>query len=260
MAAPNLIGLPRPPLHFSQLKSMAQSPMHYQHALSVRREETRQMRLGSALDAGVFGTRNVVVYPGDRRGKAWKEFEAAHPGDIIITAKEEPQVAGMARALLSRPDALELLRGERQKTLDWTLAGRACQGTPDAFTPDRIADLKSCESSSPERFPYKARRFGWIAQLAWYVEGLVQSGHARPAKSYLVAVESTAPHPVTVFELTERALEQGTRTWRLWFERLRACEESNAWPAYAESFVPLDVPEENDSFSLTIGGEEMEIE
>lgn len=261
MAAPRLIGLPRPPLHFSTLKAMALSPMHYAHLNAVGREETRSLRLGIALDAGVFSTRPVVVYQGDRRGAKWKDFEAVQdPAAVIITAKEEPLVAGMARALLSRPDALELLRGTRQKTIDWTIAGRPCQGTPDAFTPERITDLKTSRTAHPERFPYEARRYGYLAQLAWYATGLELAGYPRPKRGYIVAVESAPPHPVTIFELTERALEQGERTWRLWFERLRACEESNAWPPYAEYAVPLDAPDDAEGFSLTIDGQETEVE
>ncbi len=259
MAATRLVGLPRPPVRFSNLKYIAQSPMHYAHHNAVGREETRSLRLGTALDAGVFGG-DVLVYPGERRGKAWKEYEAANTGTTIITAKEEPLVSGMARALLSRPDALELLRGERQKTITWSIAGRECQGTPDAFTDERIADLKTTRTAHPDRFQYEARRFAYVAQLSWYISGLEIAGYPRPRRAFIVAVESAPPHPVTIFELTERAVEQGHRTWRLWFEQLRACEESNAWPPYSECAVPLDVPENDDGFTLKIGGEEVEID
>lgn len=262
MAAPILVGLPRPPLHFSQLKAMGLSPMHYEHRLKVGREETRSLRLGIALDAGTFGTREVVVYQGDRRGAKWKEFEAlnAGPDKIIITAKEEPIVEGMARSLLARPDALELLRGTRQQTIQWSILGRECEGTPDSFTEHRVTDLKTTRTAHPERFPREARKFGYTAQLSWYRHGLHAAGFPRPDRAFIVAVESVPPHPVTIFELTERALELGERTWRLWFERLRACEESNAWPPYTESFVPLDAPEDSEGFSLTIGGEEVEVD
>lgn len=259
MAAPRLVGLPRPPLHFHQLKAMGQSPMHFEHALRVGRKETVSLRYGIALDAGVFATREVVVYQGERRGAKWKEFEQASPGKVIITAKEQPIVEGMARSLLARPDALELLRGERQKTINWSILGRECEGTPDSFTEHRVTDLKTTRTAHPERFPWEARRFGYTAQLSWYRHGLQAAGFPRPDRAFIVAVESVPPHPVTIFELTERALDLGERTWRLWFERLRACEESNAWPPYTESFVPLDAPEE-EGFALTIGGEEVEID
>ena len=247
------------PVRFSRLKSMARSPMHYQYELKHEREDTKALRLGRALDARIFGTTPVACFDGQRRGKEWAAFAQANAGAICLNNGEAAQVNGMYESIMRRQDALDLLEGERQQVLHWSLSGRACQGTPDAFTDYRIVELKTCRTSDPNRFVWDARRFGWNAQLSWYQEGLLQSGRPRPDTAYIVAVESIAPHPVTVFVLTDRALDQGNRTWRLWFERLRACEESDAWPAYVEQAVLFDVPEEDNGLSLLIGGEEVEV-
>lgn len=250
----------RPPLHFSQLKAMATSPLHYHHALQVAREDTKSLRMGRAVDAILFGTCGVVDFNGQRRGKEWLAFAEANAGAICLNATEAAQVRGMARALEAHRDAMFLLSGTRQKTIRWKFAGRECEGTPDSFYPTILADLKTDMSTHPDRFQWRGRRFAYHAQLVWYAEGLVQCGLAKPETLCIVAVESKAPHPVTVFELTERAKDEGARTWRLWFERLRVCEESNTWPAYTESRVPFDVPDADDGFSLKIGGEEVEID
>lgn len=261
MAATHPIGqLGLSPVHFSDLKRMAQSPLHYAHGLEHRREETKALRLGRAVDALCFGTCGVVGYDGQRRGKEWAAFAAANAGSICLNKTEHEQALGMSDALERHSEALDLLSGERQKLIEWEISGRACAGTPDAFTDGRIAELKTCRTAHPDRFVWDARRLAYHAQLAWYLDGLIHSGRARPSTAYIVAVESSAPHPVTVFCLTDRALDQGARTWRLWFERLRACEESNAWPPYVESAVLFDVPEEDDGFALKIGGEEVEID
>ena len=261
MSAAQPIGRPGlPPVHFSDLKRMAQSPLHYAYSLEHKREDTKALRLGRAVDALLFGTCGVVGFDGQRRGKEWAAFASANAGAICLNKTEHDLVLGMADSVERHPEALELLGGERQKLIEWSLAGRDCAGTPDAFTAGRITELKTCRTAQPERFPWDARRLGYHAQLAWYMEGLVQSGRARPSTAHIVAVESMAPHPVTVFVLTDRALDQGMRAWRLWFERLRACEESDAWPAYSESAVLFDVPEENEGFTLKIDGEETEVE
>lgn len=259
-AALHLVGSrPLVPLRFSRLKRIGQSPQHYAHALDVPETETKSLRMGRAVDALVFGTSKVVPYDGQRRGKAWEAFAQANASAICLNKAEWEQVAGMARALEDRPDALDLLSGNRQQTIRWTFSGRECEGTPDAFTDTRLADLKTTRTAHPERFIWEARRYAYHAAADWYGGGLLLSGRQKPRESFLVAVESIAPHPITVFALTDRALEQGARLWRLWFERLRACEESDAWPGYAESVVPFDLPDE-DPLVLKIDGEELDVE
>jgi len=248
------------PVRFSRLKAMATSPLHYRYGLDVEREDTKSLRMGRAVDAILFGTCGVVDYNGQRRGKEWAAFAAANAGAICLNNTEAALVRGMAAALEANSDAMFLLSGTRQKTIHWRYSGRECQGTPDSFHPTILADLKTDTTAHPDRFQWRGRRFAYHAQLAWYAEGLLLSGHAKPETICIVAVESKPPHPVTVFELTDRAKDEGARTWRLWFERLRVCEESDVWPAYAQSRVPFDVPEADDGFSLKIGGEEVEIE
>jgi hypothetical protein len=236
--------------------------MHYLYDREHARADTKALRLGRAVDALLFGTCGVVGFDGARRGPEWKAFAEANAGAICLNKTEHDQVLGMSAELEKHPEALRLLgTGSRQKTLKWKLGSRDCEGTPDVFSKDNLVELKTCRTSDPRRFVWDARKFAWHAQLAWYREALVQSGLASPAFVYIVAVESKAPHPVTVFELTDRALDEGNRTWRLWFERLRASEESDAWPAYSQRIEPFDVPEDdNGGFSLRIGGEDVEIE
>lgn len=263
MSAAHPIGRPGiDPIHFSQLKAMGQSALHYKHRLENAMAETKALRLGRAVDALLFGTCGVVGFDGQRRGKEWAAFAQANAAAICLNKTEHDQVMGMAGAIERHGEAMALLStGERQKLIEWQFSGRACAGTPDVFTDGRIVELKTCRSSDPRRFVWDARRLGHHAQLSWYMEGLLQSGRARPHTAFIVAVESLAPHPVTVFVLTDRALDQGMRAWRIWFEQLRVCEESDAWPPYVEQAVPFDLPEEEEGGTkLVIGGEEVEID
>lgn len=154
---------------------------------------------------------------------------------------------------------MELLTGDRQQVTRWAMNGRSCQGTPDVFLRNRVVELKSTRSANPDWFQYDARKLAYHAQLAWYANGLVQAGRIDPnPKLFIVAVESTAPYPVTIFELTPQAVEAGNKLWRLWFERLLVCEASNTWPAYTEAVVPFDVPDTGE-FILKIEGEDVEV-
>lgn len=247
------------PIRFSHLKLMAKSPLHFRYAADEAGEQTLSMRLGSFSHALLFG-QPLAVYTGKvRRGKEWDEFEAAHTGKAIVNRREYDEARRMADSVLSCREAVELLNcGPREQTIDWSILGRSCSGTPDVRGSEFIVDLKTTRDSDPERFVRDGLRRCYHAQLAWYMDGVIASGLGIPTRAAIVAVESAPPHPVTVLHLTDRAIEQGRRLCRLWMERLLTCEASDSWPGYAQTGVPFDVPDDDD-LVLKIGGEEVEI-
>lgn len=247
---------PRPPeadepIRFSRLKLFGKSAAHFAAALP---EESRALDLGSAAHSLILGGRQVIAYPGKvRRGKEWESFEADNPDAIILTKAEFGRASRMAKAVNDNPDARRVLEGEREQTMYWDVQGRACRGTPDVRSDTFITELKTGETSDPRFFPFKLRRFHYHAQLAWYSDGAVLAGHPDPQEHYVVAVEATYPHVVTVFRIARATIEQGRKMCRLWFERLRQCEAANEWPGYCQSVVDLDLPDEN--FEMLDAGE-----
>ena len=171
---------------------------------------------------------------------------------------QEDRAQQIAIAVLGNDEAMVALFGcvtEQRRT--WDIAGRECEGTPDAVGPSSIADLKITNDTSPGRFPWHARKMGWLAQIAWYDFG-VHGGQAEHLT--LIAAPNVPPFDpklVTVYKLTPDACELGHRTWRSHFERLRVCEESNVWPGYSDCVVPLDVDRD---FTLHQNGEEIAVE
>lgn len=248
------------PVRFSNLKFMSQSPAHYKHRLTAPPKETKALRYGDALDALLFGTKEVLTFDGaSRRGKAFDKFEDDNPEAVLLVPSEQVEIAGMLAALQANKAAMELLNGERQRKIEWAMNGRQCQGTPDVYAKQRVVELKSGRSVNPDFFQYDSRKFGYHAQLSWYRNALSELGLTEPyAHCYIVAVESSAPYPVTIFEATDRALLEGEKLWRLWFERLLVCEASDTWPEYTSAVVPLDVPD-SEALTLTIEGEDVEV-
>lgn len=248
------------PLRFSCLKFMGRSPAHYRYALDHPMRQTKSMLLGSGLDALYFGTNEVLTFEGaSRRTKAWTAFADENPESVLLLPPERASCDGMLAALQANSKAVELLAGERQETLRWAMGTRECEGTPDVFGPDKVVELKTTINASVFKFPWDARKLAYHAQLAWYWNALHDLKlTANDAKCWIVAVESTPPHPVTIFQLTERAFTEGAKMWRGWFERLLVCEATDCWPAYSDAVVPLDTPD-SDSVSLIIGGEETEV-
>lgn len=248
------------PVHFSTLKHMAQSPAHYLWAAQHEPPQSAAFRLGSAVDALLTGQGDRVVCCSARKGtKDYIKFLESAPEDaLILPAAEFGKACDMADAVTAHKQAAALLEGERQRFVEWRWLGRHCAGTPDVFTLDHLTELKTGRTSQPERFMSSARWYGYHAQLAWYRRALIECGFGTPASCWIVAVESSPPYPVTVFRLTDNALDLGERACRAWMERLLVCEESDCWPGYTDAVVPFDMAED-DGFTLKIDGEDVEV-
>lgn len=242
----------RPPVRFSTLKHIGQSPAHYDAALRHGIGETRAMRVGFAAHARVLGG-DYLVFEGDRRGKKWEAFEAEHANDgrRILTAPEHESASRIAGAVMGSPLAQSVLEPAtlREHEIHWSFGGRACVSHLDALATERyVVELKVTNCAHPEKFAWQARRMGYIAQCAFYAEA------AKVDAAYIVAVEDKRPWPVTVLRLTPRALTDGLKQCRLWMERLLACEAEDAWPGYCQSVVDLDTLDDGE-FALEFGDE-----
>ncbi len=230
------------PLHFSRLRFMARSPLHY---AAASYEATAAMETGSAVHSLVLGGQPILSWEEGRprRGKDYDAFVAANPGALILTAKAFDEARSIADAVKANPLAQRVLYGKREHSLSWKFGDRECAGRLDVLGDTFVTELKVTQSSEPGKVLWQSLRMGWAAQLAWYLDGAAASGTARPEAAYIVAVESAAPYAVTVFRLTARAIEQGRATYRGWLERLLTCEAADEWPAYAQSVTELDVPD-----------------
>lgn len=247
-------------VRFSELKAMAQTPAHYRHAVTTERDDTPAMRRGRAIHAYMLGSEDSVIrYEGRRAGKAWDAFKSAHHDDEILIASELADVDGMRAAIRahhpsSGPSAMELLTsGRRERRIRWQSLGRQCSGTPDV---DSLVEFKSARTVEPDRFCRDARRMHYHAQVAWYYDALTAIG-SPPRHAWIVAVESTPPHIVQCFRVTERALDEGRKMCRLWLERLLQCEAADVWPGYLDCAAELEAEEV--PFALKIGGEDVAI-
>ena len=243
------------PIRFHHLKAVGRSPLHCLTALTIESEQTAAMERGSAVHAIMFGTKQVVFYPGKvRHGKQWEAFESEHANDMIVTRKDYDSAHRTVEAIHRHEIAVNLLRGEHEKTLLFKDTGVECRATPDVRGDGFITELKTGATTDPFRFGGLAIRMGYHAQLAWYMNAVKKTKTGNPTKAFIVACEQTAPHAVTVMKLTDRALEKGHALCRMWLERIKVSMDSNSWPAYSDAVVDLDVPD--DEFQLKFADDE----
>ena len=254
-------------VNWSTLKHLRDSPLHYQHALTGADKDTTERAKGRAIHALVFEPavfeRDFAIYEdGDRRGKVWEAFKAAHPTQTILKVNEIEAVAAAANAVRTHPlVAPYLIGGTFEQVITWTdpATGLACKARPDHLhSPTRtLLDLKSSTTIDPYRFGRIAARLGYHAQLAMYRAAVTLGLGWEPAETLIVAVESEAPYDVGVFVLDEDTLYAGAEEIATLLARLKQCRDTGAWPGrYTEKaalLLPAYVYGDEDDADATAG-------
>lgn len=269
-------------VHFSDLKQIAKSPAHYKWRCEHPMEATRDMLIGSAVNARVLGQsprKPLLVWRDSptRAANAYKAFAKSNPDADILTGSEWNESEPIAEAVLADPVARGLLglRDDRDAAissvvhelatewgnttghtgnpvryevpLTWTDNGIPCATTGiDIVGPGYLADLKVVHNAEPEYLQKHALRMGWHAQLVWYWTGMLAQADLMASGAtalHLLCVESAPPHCVTVLTLSPEVIEAGEKCVRAWMERLKVCAESDCWPSYVQSPVVWTLPE-----------------
>lgn len=235
-------------VRFSHLRAYGKTGMNGRHARLHDSEQTSAMQRGTAVHAIIFGTRRVVGYPGaTRRGKEYDAFAAANTDAEILTASEYAKAQNMADAVRNCKLAEPVLKGIAEKTILFRWMGLDCRATPDVRGPDYLTELKTSATADPMRFPWQALRMAYHAQMAMQQFACAKGNHRPDFDCYIVCVEATEPHPVSVFRIDEKALEAGEKLLVLWAERLKQCEAADVYPAYSDAIVPIILPETDDA-------------
>ena len=192
-------------IRWSRLSRLAQSAAHY----AVEREDTEAMALGRLVHTLVLQPElSVPVAPKlDRRTKAGKEAFAALPPNAVA-ADVYDTACRMRDAVLAHPDAAALLLicPLREHEIAWSDGLHQFGGRIDAAGPRTILDLKTARDASPRGFGREVAARLYYGQLAWY-----QDGYGGGAECYLIAVESSAPYAVGVYQLSADYLRAGRR-------------------------------------------------
>jgi hypothetical protein len=270
------------PTRFSLLKLMAECPAKYLHACQQPQDDSLAARLG-AVNPGVksrgealrFGTAvhemllgseaKIAVYGGRRAGKAWDAFQvdASERGCVeILNAREHAIARGVVGALKRHPIAMKLLLDGTtvEQKIEWSWMGKACRSTPDARSKKHMVDLKTARTAHPRMFERQGAALYYHAQAAFYSQALEAVGEPVPDDCYVIAVEKTQPHPVTVMRFDSEALDIGARLNRLWFEQLLQCEAANHWPEYVPppAIASFSIASRA-GFEVEIDGERVEV-
>jgi hypothetical protein len=250
-------------LNWSRLKWMSKSPAHFRHICENPEEETDARKLGHCVHLSLFEPErfasSVATWIGGRRyGKEWDRFCDEHQGQTILTAAEYQKCVAIADAVRRNRLAAPYLRGgSAEVSVFWdhvvpsvseateeTLLGGyqvKCKGRLDYLTSSAIVDLKSTRDASVVGFGREAWRLQYLAQAAYYQDGLTKvTGERLPY--VIIAAENIAPYAVSVFRVPDHFLEMGRDSYRSYLDTLDHCRRTNEWLEYVDDVVELELP------------------
>ena len=244
--------------------SMAHLRAAWDRALAGESEPTDAMQLGTAVHAmaleGQAGYDRIAAWSGGiRRGKAWDAFEAdaINAGKILVTTAQYDTAARITDAIGAAPQAQNLLLtiAATEVTARGFWNGLPVKGRADAITSDHstVIDLKVCRSTEPTAFMRSAFALGYHIQAAVYLRLF-------DAKRFvIIAVESSEPHDVVVYEFSPQVIRFATAEVDRIVAGVLRCIDSGKWPGRSAEVETIQLPawmaDADDSYSpMTIGG------
>lgn len=178
-----------------------------------------------------------------KEGKAFKEQAA---GRTIAKQADYEAALLMADAVREHPQAKHLFKSyQAERSIFWKNGDIECKARPDIVSTigwhRYLADLKTCESASPEAIQKSIANYGYYRQAAWYLHGMDAIGE--PCNAFIfIFVEKTYPHLVTMCTMTPRAIAQGTWECSEAIDRLKECRKTGLYPCYTRDILQLDLP------------------
>lgn len=240
-------------VNISSLKWMTRSPAHYKHQITLGHlaKPTAAQRLGQLVHEAVLQpqefARHPVWFGGARRGKEWEAFRAEHASAKEPLAEADfQQVCRIRDSVTADSRAAELLDGpvdDSEVSFRWTDPSTSigCKGRVDVLGDNFIVDLKTTTNASPKAFAAQAWKLGYHIQAAYYLDGARAEG-LDASKFYFVAVETSAPYAVQVYEASPEFIDEGRKQYLELLQKLVVCRESKCWPAYGSEIEQLMPP------------------
>jgi hypothetical protein len=92
-----------------------------------------------------------------------------------------------------------------------------------------LAEVKSAEDVTPDRFRRACARLGYALSAAMYCEGVYQLTCGRAEWAFVVC-EKARPNTVAVYRAAQRMLERGRNDFRRALRRLAECRARGHFP------------------------------
>jgi exodeoxyribonuclease VIII len=242
-----------PALNYSGAKELLKSPAHYKAYLIKPNEETKALKIGTAVHASVLqpdvALATYALAPEvDRRTKdgkaAWETFVAANAGKVVLTEDEAVLIAGVAASMLATLKTL----GVSFTATELMLTGDYC-GTPLKVAIDAVGsdgylyDLKTTEDASPKGFLQSVRVYRYALQAYLYRLVYEQATGNKVRGFRFIATEKAGDgfYPSAVYELGPELMTYAIADFNAAATLYKTCAALDEWPAYPVEVQTIDV-------------------
>jgi exodeoxyribonuclease VIII len=233
------------------------TPAHYAAHMAgeLKREPSKAMLLGTMAHLAVLEPRKLDTAFVERPegidlrtklGKEWKESVGTMP---VLDQDETRAVRGIRDSIAANKAARELLAETQSEVALFGehRTGLQIKGRVDALKVPSdlecvIVDVKTTSAGADyNTFSRQAASLNYHVSAAWYCLLCGLNG-LPPARFYWIAVETSAPYAVAVYEIAPDALELGASLMSDALGLIAECEDEGVWPAYAPEVQCLNLP------------------
>ena len=239
-------------LNQSGAKELLKSPAHYQAYLNRTREESKALRVGTAvhklalegLDA--YNATHAIAPEVDKRTKegkaAWAEFATANEGKAILTADEGALVDAVSNAAIGCMKEHGIVLSKTEVMFTAFLGDVLVKCAIDGISDDGyIYDLKTCEDASPQGFLSAVRKYRYNLQAYFYRHAVESAYKCRVLGFRFIAVEKEPPYATAVYELGPELMTNAAFDFERAIKLYKDCTASGEWPGYQKEITTIDL-------------------
>jgi len=232
------------------LKLMMRSPDHFKNG--EEKDQTRAMVLGSALHMACleldifYDTYRLLRSSENRMTSEYKQAKKDFGEEFVLVKPEIEKIEGMARNLHKSAIAVYLDDYYCDKELSGFAidpeTGLMCRHRFDAIIDGIAIDLKTTTDARKPAFSKKILDFGYHIQAAFYADQHKWITGEEIKKFIFVAIETSAPYAVKIYELEQDSIEAGRKKYRQALNEYAQCKASDTWPSYDQEIETIGIP------------------
>jgi len=195
------------------------------------------------LEPETFAANVAVWQGGDKRScpKEWRAFKAEHD-TRWMDPDEHARLMRMSAEIHGNQDAHRLIAGARHEACyQWEIEGVGpCKCRLDGIGPEGIVEVKTTSTDSKEQFFAQAERLGYALQFGW--QRLAVQLEIKTRNVWCIAVKSTSPYWVGVFQVSEQIIKHGEDEAIRIARQYRACEVMGVFPGPCSGVQEFERP------------------